>query len=338
MTVPPATAGTDGWHLAKVITGPGIPPVNPPGGEWCTDVNYVSGHRYYLADASNQQIDVVNTRTGQLLAPIGHGDFTGPGGCTSFDFSQEGPQGIIVVRGQVWAGNGDSTVHVYQAATGHPVAVVNTGGTRRADEIAYDARDGLVLVTNPDEVNGQPFLTLISARTRQIVRRFRIPGATSLEQPVWNPADGMFYVSVPATVTLPGGEIAVINPRLTHPAAGAFPAGDCSPGGLAISVRTQTLALGCGNTAALMRISDGTMTLIPQITGTDEVQYNGGLFYFGSFAGQAVGIVSARTGAFITNIPAGTAGFHAAAADGRNLFVPETGTGIAVFRRDPAAG
>jgi sugar lactone lactonase YvrE len=319
------------YQAVTTITGPGV----PPGGQWCVDISYYDKalRRYYLSDASNRRIDVVDARTNRLLPPIGAGDFTGPAGCLSFDFSQEGPQGIVTDSlGQLWAGNGDSRLHVYDTRTGRPVAVVNTGGTRRADELAYDRRDKLIIVTNPDEAlgGGAPFVTLISAVTHRVVTRFEVPGAQALEQPAWNPRDGKFYMSVPATSSLPGGEVAVISPEAGKVTA-TYPAGDCGPGGLAIDVQAQVMALGCATTAALMNISDGTMSRIPQIIGVDEVWFSRHRFYFGSYAGPSLGVVTAN-GRFVVNIPVSGAGFHAAASGHGEVFIPESGLGIVVLR------
>jgi hypothetical protein len=328
-----ATAQARGvpYQAVTTITGPGV----PPAGQWCVDISYYDKalRRYYLSDASNRRIDVVDARKNRLLPPIGAGDFTGPAGCLSFDFSQEGPQGIITDSlGQLWAGNGDSRVHVYNARTGRPLAVVNTGGTRRADELAYDRRDKLLIVTNPDESldGGTPFVTLISAVRHRVVTRFEVPGALTIEQPAWNPRDGKFYMSVPATGRLPGGEVAVISPKARKVTA-TYPAGDCGPGGLAIDVRAQVMAIGCGTTAALMNLCDGEMTRIPQISGADEVWFSRHRFYFGSYAKPSLGVVTAN-GRFVANIPVSGAGFHAAAAGHREVFIPESGLGIVVLR------
>jgi sugar lactone lactonase YvrE len=327
----PARSQDDGYHVVTTITGPGI----PPPGELCSDVNYYSHGVYYLADASNRQIDRVNARTNTLMPPIGAGDFTGQAGCLSFDFSQEGPQGILTDNlGQLWAGNGDSTIHVYSLRTRREVAFIDTGGSRRADEMAYDSRDKLIIATNPDELSGVPFVSLINAVTYQIVVRFHVPGALSLEQPAYDPRTREFYMSVPVTASLSGGEIAVINPRhLRHPFVRAFPAGDCQPGGLAIDARARTMGLGCGGYGAVMNMQDGTMTEIPQIGGTDEVWYSQGRYYFGAFTGTGLGVTEAD-GDFITNIPVSGAGFHAAAAGRGEVFIPESGLGIVVLRRD----
>lgn len=332
-----AHARSGPYQAVTTITGRGV----PPAGQWCVDISYYDNalRRYYLSDASNRRIDVVDARTNRLLPPIGAGDFSGPAGCLSFDFSQEGPQGIVTDSlGQLWAGNGDSVIHVYRARSGRPVATVNTGGTRRADELAYDRRDGLVIATNPDEAldGGTPFVTLINARTHKVVRRFHIRGATALEQPQWNRRDGLFYLSVPTTTSLPGGEVAVINPHLRHPVVRVIPAGDCQPGGLSIDARAQVMALGCGTDAAVMNIWDGSMTRIPQINGTDEVWFarsrsDHGRFYFGDYTGSGLGVTTAD-GTFLMNIPVSGAGFHAAAAGNGKVFIPESGLGIVVLR------
>ena len=171
---------------------------------------------------------------------------------------------------------------------------------------------------------------VINAVTHRVVTRFRVPGALALEQPAWNPRDGKFYMSVPATRRLPGGAVAVISPEAGKVTA-MYPAGNCGPGGLAIDVPAQVMALGCGSTAAFMNLCDGRMTRIPQISGVDEVWFSRHRFYFGSYAGPSLGVVSAN-GRFMMNIPVSGAGFHAAAAGHGKVFLPESGLGIVVLR------
>src|SRR5260370_26903931 len=202
--------GGGGYHVVTTVTGSNV----PPSGQWCVDISWYDSHnnRYYLADDNNRQVDVVDAATNQLLTPIRTGDFTGITGCASFDFSQEGPEGIVTDdMGQLWVGNGDSTVHVYNANSGARIATLSTGGTKRADEFAYDPADKLILVTNPDDA--QPFVTAINAVTHAIVPngQFQVPGAQSLEQPLWNPVDGLVYMSIPSTNSLPARKIPVIH-------------------------------------------------------------------------------------------------------------------------------
>src|SRR2546421_6935700 len=58
-----------GLKQIALITGPGIPPV----GLWAFDISYVDDQSqvYYLADASNASVDLVDTRNNRLIGQIG---------------------------------------------------------------------------------------------------------------------------------------------------------------------------------------------------------------------------------------------------------------------------
>lgn len=336
------------YHIVATITGDNIPATDN-NGAWCTDIGYfdVYNEKYYLADDNNKQIDVVDGKTNALLAPIGKGDFTGLQGCNVFDFSHEGPEGIVAdSHGHLWVGNGDSTVHIYDADYGKSIAVVNTGGTARADELAYDARDNRIVVTNPDEANGQPFYTLIDATTYTVLGKYYIPGATSLEQPQWDPVGDKVYMSIPSTVDNPnGGELAVIDPtNLSDPFVKADAVGaDCSPSGLALDVVRQQAALGCSGAAEILDLRTGRLLKsFPQIIDTDEVWFNAGdrRWYFGSYTfgthQSSLGIVDAAAKRFVANIQLNDPNFHAVAADPLNnkIFVALDGKGIVVYSQE----
>jgi hypothetical protein len=49
------------------------------------------------------------------------------------------------------------------------IATVSTGGTKRADEVAFDGRDHLILVAN--DADSPPFVSFISTKTREVVGR-----------------------------------------------------------------------------------------------------------------------------------------------------------------------
>jgi DNA-binding beta-propeller fold protein YncE len=137
-----------------------------------------------------------------------------------------GPAGLVVLpdRRELWAGDGDSTVKVIDLQAGTIVAAVATGGTKRADKLAYDPIDPLILITNPDDE--PPFVTLISTTTRPVMGKIPFPDATDgVEQPVWDPSTQRFYQAVPETKTEPGGAVAVIDPatRTGHAADLADP-------------------------------------------------------------------------------------------------------------------
>jgi DNA-binding beta-propeller fold protein YncE len=140
------------WQIT-LITGPNI----PPAGLWAFDISYVDDQSqvYYLADASNASVDLIDTRTNRLIGQID--------GFRGFHGSREtqGPGGVLVDDlGQLWASDGDSTVKIIDLSSHTIVVTLNTGGSRRADEMAYDPQDQLLLVTNGSETT--PFATFIS--------------------------------------------------------------------------------------------------------------------------------------------------------------------------------
>src|SRR5437868_8793885 len=94
-----------GLRQVALITGPNI----PPRGLWAFDISFVDDQSqvYYLADASNASVDLIDTRTNTLIGQIG--------GFRGFHRSREtqGPGGVLVDDlGQLWASDGDSTVKV----------------------------------------------------------------------------------------------------------------------------------------------------------------------------------------------------------------------------------
>jgi len=113
------------------------------------DIGYVDSDagRYYITDRSNAGVDIFDTRK---LAYIGRvGGFVGlkrdANGRPAIQNS--GPNGLAfdTEKRQLWAADGDSTVKVIDVAVDPPrvIAVINTGGGKRADELGVDSRDGL---------------------------------------------------------------------------------------------------------------------------------------------------------------------------------------------------
>jgi hypothetical protein len=108
------------------------------------DISFVDPaiHTYVLGDRTNKAVDVVNTNNNSLVAQFkGNPDFTGavaaancasPGGGNDCS----GPDGVLIVKStEVWAGNGDSSVRVFNMS-GTQIHNISTHGQFRADEIA----------------------------------------------------------------------------------------------------------------------------------------------------------------------------------------------------------
>jgi hypothetical protein len=190
------TTKNDGVAIIDVM---GVPGAAGPGGTAFTvfDLGLVdsANHRYYVTDRSQDAVLVYDTLTDMPTGPasggqIGSGMFTGAICCAqnrAANFNPlTGPNGTIITAGGTtkfglaWVSDGDSTMKVFDAATGAMVSKVVTGvsadfssstaiesciragincGDFRADETSFDPVDKILLVTNGDP--GVPFATLI---------------------------------------------------------------------------------------------------------------------------------------------------------------------------------
>src|SRR5713226_6423607 len=161
-------------------------------------------HTLYLADRTSKGVDIIVNE--KFVRTIG--GMVGAG--KSSDVS--GPNGLVLLPdlNQLWAGDGDSTVKVIDLATNAIIASISTGGKGRADEGAYDPKHKIVMIGNDSE--DKPFETFISATDRKVLGKLEIPGAGGVEEPEFDEANGVFWLSVPTTKANPGGEIDVIDP------------------------------------------------------------------------------------------------------------------------------
>jgi DNA-binding beta-propeller fold protein YncE len=85
----------------------------------------------YLADKTNKSVAVFDTKSGHYVTRIG-----GFAGRTS-DADLAGPNGVVVVKDEVWASDGDSTIKVIDTKTGTVTGAISTGGKKRANGMAY---------------------------------------------------------------------------------------------------------------------------------------------------------------------------------------------------------
>jgi DNA-binding beta-propeller fold protein YncE len=290
------------------------------------DISWVdapSGH-YYLGDRSNGAVDVIDGLTNTVSAQIK--GFVGATGKND----TSGPDGVVVTfsNKELWAGDGDSTVKVVDLGSNSIVATISTGGKFRADELAYDPKDNIILVAN--NADDPPFGTLISVPTRQVLKRITFTDSTNgAEQPQYDPVTGMFYISVPATNTSPGGEIDVIDP-VGMKVTAKYSLINCGPNGLAIGPDNQLLA-GCGNphrAVVIDRTNGSVLGDFSDVGGADEVWYNPGdnRYYLAESALQNLGVIDAGTLTTVGEVESGI-GAHSVAADfsSNHIFVPVAG-------------
>ena len=289
---------------------------------------------YFLADRSNSGLDIFNAATGTFVARV-----TGFAGFTKAKGTDlAGPDGVVVVGDEAWVGDGDSTLKIVDLNLNKIVDVISTGGTKRADELAYDPRDHLIAVAN--DADSPPYISLISTvhTDRRVVKKIPFPTATAgIEQTVWNPNTGLFYSNIPQVGgNIDNGAIAVTDPT-TGTVVKTFPVEKCQPAGMALGPN-DTLFIGCGSASVVNKdppqvlvysaINGALVNRFTGFGGSDEVWFNPGdrNFYAGASGnptGGVLGIVSTVSNSVVGIVPT-TSGSHSVAADPINnhIFVP----------------
>ena len=224
---PPATISGNDPCQGKVVALD-----KSPSSRWSVDISWFdpATEKLYLADRNNGGVDVFDTMTETAVGLAG--GFVGiqpvtPAGVTPTVANNSGPNGILVVNNgnihQLWSGDGvqctgtttvtctgTSKVLVHKLdnngipTTNAPFVSVDVGGKRRADELAYDPDDQLILIANDDDLD--LFATFISvsnvAGNIKVVGKIAIPEADGcgIEQPVYDHASNRFYLAVPCTI------------------------------------------------------------------------------------------------------------------------------------------
>lgn len=316
------------------------------------DISWVDSatQKYYLADRSNNAIDLVDAATDTFLGFIGKGQFTGSRPCPGHPKDMRhcaGPNGVVTDDlGHVWAGDGAGNIVEADAAKpGAPILrKIATGGKFRVDELAYDPIDKILMTSNDGDA--PPFLTFVSVADGSVLSQYKYPaGQDGMEQPVWDPDTGWFYQNVPGDKN----RIDVFDPHKLPNPIKSFPvvckggALDLTLSGLAAGPKGRLMtACGSGGGLSLDARTGKIGKTVPKVGDTDEVWFDPATnsYYFahategeeGSSAAGAVGVVDATTEEFVYEIPFQGGGVHSVAVNARNkhIFVPVYGKGIFV--------
>jgi len=314
-------------HLLSSVQIP-VSALNTTHGTFSFDISTVdqSTGTYYLADRSNKAVDAVagESVVTQIFPNNGHAPFAGFTPCVPVDDHGAndcaGPNGVVAVFPWLFVTDAPSRVLSFDLRDNPPKTVsectTKAGEPTRADELAYDPKDGLILAIN--NAASPPFGTLVkvdqatgvlTCGTNIILDAAHgVDAQNGAEQPVWDPGTQKFYLSIPqitgnATV---GG---VIRISTTGAIEATYPITFCSPAGLALGPN-ENLLVGCNTIWA----EDGTLwtgnadrnndTAAPQyvildaVTGTilanvagagvgDEVTFNAGdNHYYGAASGS----------------------------------------------------
>ncbi len=281
------------------------------------DISYIdpSSGLYYFADRSNKGIDIFDTKTDTFVGRVG--SFVGVAmkdGKPDNDAS--GPDGVLFDGKSIWAGDGDSTLKIIDPSTKTTTATIKTGGTTRVDEMAYDPKDEVVIGVNNAE--DPPFATLVSTKPDHTILGKVVfdDAGDGAEQPAYNPADGLFYLSIPQIGKDPKkGGVAVIDPKSTK-LVKMLPVDNCHPAGIAFGP-DDNFVLGCtadgkddmpAVTVIMNARTGAVVASVPGLGGEDMVNYNArnNQYYTASRdnpGGPVLGIIDAASNKLVQTIP-----------------------------------
>jgi hypothetical protein len=336
--------------------------ITVPGGLNSFDIGFVDAdiHTYVLADRTNAAVDVIDTNTNTVIkqlqaSPPFAGVRHNPGAAS-------GPDGTIIVdHREVWAGDApsicttiapfsctpDSSVKAIDLKTGTTLAVMNTGGQRRADELCEDVGHEVVLVANDDPIDS--FITFWSTEKYTMLGKISfLPGsmdsnggviANGIEQCKYDPRTRKFYLNIPATFdkssppnSLPG-VVVVISRDAPFRVEAVLPVDPTCVGnaGLALGPDHQIL-LGCsaaGPGTGSVIIDDRNGKTLKTLIGqsADEAWYNPGDNQYFLTGDTSLGVVDPSGSQDASAATQG--GSHSVAADmlGNQVYVPVNSAG-----------
>ncbi len=254
------SAGAQAAHKERSVLFQEAVPIpvdaaNTTGGLYSFDISWVDQmtQTYYLADRSNFAIDVVDAKTDTFITQVSATPpFAGasPGGA-----ELSGPNGVLTANGCIIATDAGNRVVSFTAGGAQVADIHITSDPGRADELAFDPKDSLLLVITPEPSGSPPtpsptgtLITVGAGCTLTVGTSIPFPFATNgAEQPVWDPGTQRFFVSIPSTTPATQGALLRINP-LTATIEAIYAVFACEPAGLALNPANNTLLLGCSTT------------------------------------------------------------------------------------------
>lgn len=307
----------------------------------------------FVSSRSSAAVAIIDARTDRKVGET-PAIFAGVG----VDSPHSGPDGNVVAGHYLFAGDYPSLVRVFdlsQSLTSPPeVTEIPTGGAYRADEMDYDARDQVIIVSNGDSTPA--FVTFISTKTLTILSQVTFDGTNGtpdtsqggIGSVLYDSRTNKFLVSVPEVGSdLTAGAVAVMDPvsmKVTQVFSGldnCMPSGmaqgpgekvivTCDPGfpapdPVAFAPRTYVIN---GRTGEIL-------ANLTQVGGVDYAAYNpvdhhyylGARDYFTSptatTASPVLGVIDADTNEWIENYPTGTDAHSVSVNPANNqIFVP----------------
>jgi hypothetical protein len=212
MFVNNAAAASKNDRAARLLETVRIPPLpaasTTAGAMYSFDISWVdpATRTYYLADRSNAAVEIVDTASNILILQL-------PGGFAGFSGNNNtsGPNGVATSGHCLIVTDAPSRVVSFDTTTFTLINSVNTdpSSPNRADELAIDPRDSLILAIN--NADTPPFGTFI--KFDPMTCRLTAPNPATdrvtfdlahgvdaqngAEQPIWDPGTKKFYLSIP---------------------------------------------------------------------------------------------------------------------------------------------
>jgi hypothetical protein len=270
------------------VTNTIVPPVAGSAGNFDVIEIDQANHRLYAADRADQGVDVFDTTKAQarylLTIPL-----------------PAAPNGLAIGRdlARLYVGLANGSVlfvdiNPKSITFNKVLSEVPTGG-KDADLLDYAAGPQLVFASNGIEGT----IASIDAKTGEVKGHFNVGFA--LEQPRFNPADGMLYVTSPDADGL-----FQLDPK-DGKIKNKVPLGGCLPSGMAINGQSQVL-IACHSAVITWDLHSSTSQRFDQVVGGDVVTYNSKTDRFFVASPQqagsgAVGIFGGNPIGYIASVP-----------------------------------
>ena len=258
-------------------------------------------------------VDVVDAENDLYIGRITTGTVGGSAVCfqgaaSPANRNLSGPNGVVSGPNlTVWVGDGDNTLKVADVNPASPtyLKIIDsiplsglTAGVsscvpatcQRADEIAYDPEDHIIMVATDAPTSIPPYSTFVNADTHKVINQINylaegLDTGGGLEQPLWVPALHRFFQTLPSTcipvsTTCKGfGKIAIVDPRGPNPhVTGVIDLAQysCSGTGEALG-DDDHVVVSCGSFPLVIDLRGSQIGPgITQVGGGDQVNSNPG--------------------------------------------------------------
>jgi YVTN family beta-propeller protein len=263
-----------------------------------------ANHRVYAADR-NRGVDVfdITTTTAKFVTAIN---------------LPSSPNGLAIAPdlGRLYAGTANGMVEVLDISptsptTGKVIAEVVTGG-KEVDLLDYSSSRHELYASN----GADGTIAIIDTNTNKVLKQIKI--GFPLEQPRFNAADGMLYVTAPNADAL-----FQVDPS-TGTIKNKTTLGSCTPVGLAINPRTDQALIACDNWTISWDFRTSTATTFNQASHADIVSYDPKTDRYlvatpGPITSSSVAIFGGNPIAYVSSVDTGAGGNAAVYDDTNNL-------------------